>query len=84
MTRISKDHKGCFSFSQNFTLSFPVVPGENSISARDGKAQTFQAQSGLNVVLEEQEDGRPAPEYFLPEYKYSDQHLRTVKNATIV
>ena len=30
------------------------------------------------------QDGRLAPPYFSPEYKYFDQHLQTVKNDTTV
>ena len=30
------------------------------------------------------QDGRLAPAYFSPEYKYFDQHLQTVKNETTV
>ena len=34
--------------------------------------------------IKEQQDGRPAPAYFSPNYKYVDQFLQTVKNKTTV
>ena len=36
------------------------------------------------IALNVQQDGRLAPAYFLPNYKYFDQLLQTVKNKTTV
>ena len=36
------------------------------------------------IELIEVQDGRLAPAYFLPDYKYFDQHLQTVRNETAV
>ena len=41
--------------------------------------------SSTNKLFEKlQQDGRLAPAYFLPNYKYFDQFLQTVKNKTTV
>ena len=38
----------------------------------------------LNILGENKQDGRLAPAYFSPNYKYFDQFLQTVKNKTTV
>ena len=38
----------------------------------------------LILKQKKEQDGRLAPAYLSPEYKYFDQHLQTVKNETTV
>ena len=53
-----------------FLQAFSVRCSDNS----------YMVQPEMNF----KQDGRLAPAYFSPEYKYFDQHLQTVKNETTV
>ena len=71
-----------FGCIQQFNGKLPTLFWSESDLVRNKFPDTFASCNFTNHRILEQ-DGRLAPAYFSPEYKYFD-HLQTVKNKTTV